>query len=155
MNQNQIDDMWMRRALELALQAQLAGEVPVGAVVVDADNVCLGEGWNQPISGHDPSAHAEIVALRNAAQNRRNYRLPACTLYVTIEPCTMCVGAMIHSRIQRLVFGALEPKAGAVVSQFQLLDTDVYNHRIQYMAGVLEAQAAELISSFFQQKRQK
>jgi len=115
MTNTEHDEYWMAKALMLAQCAAGQGEVPVGAVVVDADNNLIGEGWNQPIGARDPSAHAEIVALRQAAKNVGNYRLPGATLYVTIEPCTMCAGALIHSRIDRVVIGALEPKAGAVV----------------------------------------
>lgn len=153
MPQKEIDHNWMAQALDLAAQAESIGEVPVGAVVVDADNHCIGKGWNQPIDAQDPSAHAEIIALRAAAKQRSNYRLPGCTLYVTIEPCTMCVGAIIHSRIERLVFGASEPKAGAVISQLNLLDADIYNHRIIYEGGVMAALAGQLISDFFRKKR--
>lgn len=146
------DEYWMQQAL---LQAQLAAavaEVPVGCVVVFEDE-CIGRGFNQPISAHDPSAHAEIIALRHAASKKKNYRLPAATVYVTIEPCTMCVGAMIHARIARLVFGATEPRAGAVCSHFQLLDAGNYNHRIQYEGGILSEQCATLMKNFFSQRR--
>jgi tRNA(adenine34) deaminase len=153
MSVNPRDEYWMRRALELAQEAEKAGEVPVGAVVVDADDRCLGEGYNQPIGSRDPSAHAEIVALRAAAQEVGNYRLPHCTLFVTIEPCTMCVGAMVHARIQRLVFAAAEPKAGAVVSRLHLLDSDKYNHQIDYQGGILADAAGELMAGFFKRKR--
>lgn len=143
----------MRKALELARQGALAGEVPVGAVLVLGDEL-IGAGYNQPISASDPTAHAEIVALRQAAGHLHNYRLPDTTLYVTIEPCTMCVGALMHARIGRLVFGATEPRAGAVCSRFRLLDTPgVYNHHIEYAQGILEADCSQLISSFFQGRR--
>ncbi len=147
------DEYWMHKALMLAQQAAVAGEVPVGAVLV-LDGVSIGEGSNQPIGSADPTAHAEIIALRQAAASLHNYRLPATTLYVTIEPCTMCVGAMIHARVGRLVFGAVEPRAGAVCSRFRLLDAEgVFNHRIEYQQGLLEAESSELISSFFRARR--
>lgn len=142
----------MRRALELADQAEQAGEVPVGAVIV-RDGKVLGEGFNQPISSHDPTSHAEIVALRAAARQAGNYRLPGAVLYVTLEPCTMCIGAMIHARIARVVFGAPEPRAGAVVSQLQLVDASHYNHRMTYTAGVLAGPAAEKLRQFFRARR--
>lgn len=147
------DEHWMAKALELAQLAAERGEVPVGAVVVDSEDQLIGEGWNQPISAVDPSAHAEIVALRQAAKNAGNYRLPGATLYVTIEPCTMCAGALVHSRIGRLVVGALEPKAGAIVSQSRVLDGDCHNHRVEYVTGVLDAQASQIMSGFFRQRR--
>ena len=146
------DEFYMAKALHLAEQAGDAGEVPVGAVVVCGGEV-IGEGYNQPISACDPTAHAEIVAMRNAASKINNYRLSDCDLYVTIEPCTMCVGAMVHGRIRRIVFGALEPRAGALNSQLQLMDQRHYNHSIEVRGGVLERQCSELISSFFHQKR--
>lgn len=142
----------MQHALALADLAEQAGEVPVGAVIV-RDGVVLGEGYNQPISSHDPTGHAEIVALRTAAHNAQNYRLPGATLYVTLEPCTMCIGAMIHARITRLVFGAPEPRAGAVVSQLQLADADHYNHRMTYTADVLAEASAEKLRQFFRARR--
>jgi len=146
------EEYWMQQALQQAQQAASAGEVPVGCVVVHND-FCIGTGFNQPISAQDPTAHAEIVALRQAAGHLRNYRLPQATLYVTIEPCTMCVGAMIHARLGTLVFGATEPRAGAVCSHFQLLDTTVYNHRIEYTSGILADQCSQLMTDFFQQRR--
>lgn len=148
------DEHWMRQALTLAQQGAAAGEVPVGAVLVRDDEV-LGQGWNQPITSKDPTAHAEIVALRSAAQAQNNYRLPATTLYVTLEPCTMCAGAMIHARIHRLVFGTTEPRSGAVCSHFRLLDAeDIYNHRITWEQGVLAAECGSVLTSFFQNRRQ-
>lgn len=146
------DEYWMQEALLLARSAAAAGEVPVGALVVREGHK-LGEGFNQPLSSHDPTAHAEIVALRTAAAAVANYRLPGSTLYVTIEPCTMCVGAMIHARIERLVFGAREPRAGAVCSHFRLLDTDIYNHRMQWSEGVLAGECAATMQEFFRQRR--
>jgi tRNA(adenine34) deaminase len=147
------DEHWMRQALALAQQGSAAGEVPVGALIVQDDAV-IGTGWNRPITSADPTAHAEVVALRQAALSQNNYRLPAATLYVTIEPCTMCAGALIHARIRRLVFGAMEPRAGAVCSHFRLLDTDgIYNHRVEWTQGVLADECAKVMSSFFQTRR--
>lgn len=145
-------EKWMTRALELAWKAENHGEVPVGAVVV-LDNKIVGEGFNQTISTHDPSAHAEIIALRNAGANLNNYRLPECDLYVTIEPCAMCAGAMIHARIKKLFFGATEPKAGAVISQLNIFDGGHLNHRVSYRGGILEQDCSALISDFFRSKR--
>ena len=147
------DEFYMAKALQLADQAGAAGEVPVGAIVVK-DGEIVGEGFNQPISGCDPTAHAEIVAMRNAANNLSNYRLSDCDLYVTIEPCTMCVGAMVHGRIRRVLFGALEPRAGALQSQLQLMDQSHYNHSIEWQGGVLAQECGDLISSFFRRKRE-
>lgn len=146
------DQRFMQRALLLAQRAAELGEVPVGAVLVQGDTV-IGEGWNQPISARDPSAHAEIIALRDAAQRVGNYRLPATTLYVTIEPCTMCAGAMIHARIGRLVYGAPEPKSGVGHSNGCLFDGAHLNHRPVLQRGVLEQESAALISAFFQRRR--
>ena len=151
-NSDQSDQDWMRRALALAESAQQLDEVPVGALVVK-DGVVVGEGYNQPITANDPSAHAEIVALRQAAQNLANYRLTGCTLYVTIEPCTMCAGALVHARIKRLVYGAPEPKAGVISSQLRLLETGFLNHRIEVVSGVLGETCSKLISDFFARKR--
>lgn len=148
------DEHWMRQALALAQQGAAAGEVPVGAVLVRNDEV-LGQGWNQPITSKDPTAHAEIVALRSAAQAENNYRLPDTTLYVTLEPCTMCVGAMIHARVSRLVFGTTEPRSGAICSHFRLLDAEgIYNHRVAWEQGVLAAECGAVLTSFFQNRRQ-
>ena len=148
------DISWMQQAL---IQAQLAAdqdEVPVGAVVV-LDGKIIGEGYNQPISGSDPTAHAEIMALRAAAKKTGNYRLPGATLYVTIEPCTMCIGAMVHARIDRLVYGALEPKAGMVESQLNLIKQPCYNHQIETCGGVLAEPCSQIISDFFQRRRRE
>ncbi|MBY4675757.1 tRNA adenosine(34) deaminase TadA [Marinobacterium arenosum] len=147
-----IDQRWMEYALQLAERAAEAGEVPVGAVLVHQGEV-IGEGWNRPISGHDPSAHAEIIALRDAAQRLQNYRLVDSTLYVTIEPCTMCAGAIVHARVARVVFGASEPKAGAVISNGQLFDQPWLNHRVTYSGGLLADACSERISAFFRQRR--
>ncbi|MGI1678686.1 MAG: tRNA adenosine(34) deaminase TadA [Cellvibrionaceae bacterium] len=147
------DQKWMQYAIGLAGKAASLGEVPVGAVLIDDHENILGEGWNQPISDHDPTAHAEVMALRAAGKNQKNYRLPDTTLYVTIEPCLMCAGAMIHSRIGRLVFGATEPKAGVVVSQKKIFDDEIFNHRVLYEGGVLAEDCSEVMSRFFQQRR--
>lgn len=143
--------------MELALQqAQLAaeqGEVPVGAVLVDADNQLLACAHNQPISASDPTAHAEVVALRDAAKKLNNYRLVNSTLYVTLEPCVMCVGAMVHARVKRLVYGAVEYKTGAIESACQLLQTTRFNHTIEVSSGVLQERCAAILSDFFAQRR--
>ena len=146
------DEYWMGRALAMARRAGDLGEVPVGAVLVRGGELLAG-GCNHPIAGRDPSAHAEVDALRAAARAADNYRLPGSTLYVTIEPCTMCVGAIIHARVARLVFGAREPRAGAVASRLQLLDLDHYNHRVQWREGVLADECSRLISEFFRTRR--
>lgn len=146
------DEYWMQTALSLARRAASVGEVPVGAVLVK-DGVVLGEGWNQPLGSRDPSAHAEIVALRQAGLATDNYRLSGSTLYVTIEPCTMCVGAMVHARVERLVFGAREPRSGAVCSHFGLLDAGVYNHQLQWAEGVLAEECAIVMREFFRARR--
>ena len=140
-------------ALELAHEAELAGEVPIGAVVV-VDGQILGRGHNQPISSHDPAAHAEIIALREAAQAVGNYRLSDATLYVTVEPCAMCAGALMHARVSRLVYGADEPKTGAVKSVFHLLNGDVVSPAIDVTAGVRAGESRELLRSFFAGRRQ-
>ncbi|WP_432472188.1 tRNA adenosine(34) deaminase TadA [Amphritea sp. HPY] len=150
--QTDTDQKWMEHALELAERAAAVGEVPVGAIVVLSGEV-IGEGWNQPISGHDPTAHAEIMALRDAAARVENYRLVGATLYVTIEPCTMCAGAIIHSRVARVVFGASEPKAGAVVSNGQVFEQPWMNHRLECEGGVLADRCSGRISDFFRQRR--
>ena len=146
------DENWMRYALQLAQRAALQGEVPVGAVLVQDDNI-LGEGWNQPISLNDPSAHAEMLAMRTAGQVAANYRLPNTTLYVTLEPCCMCAGAMIHARIARVVFGAYDPKTGAAGSLFSVLNDPRHNHQVQISGGVLAEECAELLRTFFRERR--
>jgi tRNA(adenine34) deaminase len=146
------DAAFMHRALELAQDAARAGEVPVGAVIVK-DGVILGEGWNQPIRAHDPSAHAEMIALRQAAARIGNYRLPGTTLYVTLEPCAMCAGAIIHARVQRLVFGAPDPRAGAVYSLYELISRPQLNHVVEWRGGVLEQECGEVLRAFFRARR--
>jgi len=142
----------MREALLLARQAEAAGEVPVGALVVK-DGILLGSGWNQPIGAHDPTAHAEVIALRAAAKASGNYRLTGTTLYVTLEPCAMCAGAMVHARVARLVYGAADPKAGAAGSVFDLTRTDELNHRLEVEGGVLTEECGGLLREFFSRKR--
>ena len=146
------DSYWMQRALELALEARLIDEVPVGAVVV-LDQKIIGEGFNQPISRSDPTAHAEIMAIRQASANTGNYRLAGAVLYSTIEPCSMCAGAMVHARIRRLVYGAAEPRAGAVDSTIQVLENQGLNHRVQVESGVMKDTCGDLISQYFKGKR--
>ena len=142
----------MQAALELGREARRRGEVPVGAVVV-LDGVVIGEGFNQPIGTNDPTAHAEIVALRDAAKRVGNYRLKRASLYVTIEPCQMCVGAMIHARIARLVYGTREPKAGAIESALRAHEHPAMNHRMTATGGVLEEECRQTIQGFFREKR--
>lgn len=154
MNLESPDSYWMRQAMNLALRAAREGEVPVGAVLVK-DGALIGEGWNRPIGSCDPTAHAEIQALRAGAKNINNYRLLDMTLYVTLEPCAMCAGAIIHSRIKRLVFGAYDPKGGAAGSVFEILGTDKLNHRLEFTGGILEVECANLLTEFFRIKRNK
>jgi tRNA(adenine34) deaminase len=142
----------MHLALDLALKAEAAGEVPVGAVVVHRGAV-IGQGWNRPISADDPTSHAEIEALRQAAAGLHNYRLPGCTVYVTMEPCVMCAGALVLARIERLVFAARDLRFGAVRSKFRLADSGLLNHRVQVEEGLLAADSAELLDRFFRQRR--
>ncbi len=147
------DATWMRRAIELARRAEEAGEVPVGAVLVKEGEI-VGEGWNHPIGTHDPSAHAEIMALRDAGCRLGNYRLPGTTLYCTLEPCVMCAGAIVHARVQRLVFGAYDPKGGACGSVFDLLPPDArFNHCTLSQGGLLAVECSELLRGFFRRKR--
>lgn len=143
---------FMREAMAEARRAAELGEVPVGAVLVRDDKV-IGRGFNQPISSHDPSAHAEMVALRQAAADDANYRLPGTTLYVTLEPCTMCSGLLVHSRISRLVFGASEPRSGAVISRSQVLDQPWLNHRVEVEGGVLAEECGAILTDFFKARR--
>lgn len=146
------DEVFMQRALALARRGAECGEVPVGAVVVQAGEI-IGEGYNCPVTTADPTAHAEVVALRAAAARVGNYRLPDTTLYVTIEPCTMCAGAIVHARVGRVVYGATEPKAGAVISQARLFDSPQFNHRVAYEGGVLADDCSECLKVFFRQRR--
>ena len=146
-------ERYMREALSEGKNALLAGEVPVGSVVVSADGQIVGRGFNQPIGANDPTAHAEILAVRDAARFLGTYRLNGTTLYVTVEPCPMCAGALIHSRVDRLVYGTPEPKAGAVFSAMQMLDHSALNHRIEIVSGVLENKCREMIQDFFGEKR--
>ncbi len=142
----------MKRALDLARYAEAAGEVPVGALVVLNDEV-IGEGWNQPIVSYDPTAHAEMVAMRAAAARMKNYRLTGATLYVTLEPCAMCAGAMVHARIARVVYGAADPKAGAAGSVFNLLESTALNHQAQVTGGVLAEECGAVLRKFFEARR--
>lgn len=145
--------VWMARALELARRAAGEGEVPVGAVLV-RDGELIGEGWNCPIGTHDPTAHAEIRALRAAGERVGNYRLTGSTLYVTLEPCVMCAGALVHARVERVVYGANDPKAGACGSRFELLPSDGrFNHRTECAGGVLAEECGELLRAFFRERR--
>ena len=148
------DRLWMQQALTLAGRGAEAGEVPVGCVIV-FDGKVIGEGWNRPIGADDPTAHAEVVALRAAAQNLGNYRLVDTTLYVTLEPCVMCVGAIVHARVGRLVYGAPDPKTGAVESAFRLLDGDRHNHVVAVTGGVLAETCGEVLRDFFRARRVK
>jgi tRNA(adenine34) deaminase len=142
----------MQRALLLASHAQERREIPVGAVLVQGENV-VGEGFNQPIATSDPTAHAEIVALRQAALRNQNYRLPGATLYVTLEPCAMCAGAMVNARIERLVFAARDLRFGAVRSKFRLVDSELMNHRVTVEEGLMAADAGEMLTRFFAERR--
>ncbi|MBK1735152.1 tRNA adenosine(34) deaminase TadA [Halorhodospira abdelmalekii] len=143
----------MAHALRLAERAAASGEVPVGALLVDAAGTVLGEGYNRPIAAHDPSAHAEIEALRAAGRHAQAYRLPGSTLYVTLEPCFMCAGAMLHARIERLVFGAADPKTGACGGQFDLFALPGHNHAVRVEGGVLAAECGDLLRLFFRERR--
>ena len=147
------DAHWMREALALARRAGAAGEVPIGAVVV-VQGQCVGRGRNRPITAVDPTAHAEVEALRMAARAVGNYRLPGAEVFVTVEPCAMCAGALVHARVARLVYGAVEPKSGAVESTDRLLDSPGLNHRVAAIGGVLADECAQLMIDFFSTKRQ-
>jgi len=143
----------MRRALELAQRAEAQGEVPVGAVIVVEGRI-IGEGWNQPIGSHDPTAHAEVVALRDAAARLGNYRLSGSTLYVTLEPCPMCAGAIVHARVDRVIYAAPDPRSGAAGSMFDLLPSDRrFNHYTQCDGGLLQEQSASMLRAFFRARR--
>jgi tRNA(adenine34) deaminase len=144
--------IFMRLALEQARLAAEAGEVPIGAVVVAGGEV-VGRGFNRPIGAVDPTAHAEVIALREAARTLGNYRLTGLDLYVTLEPCLMCVGALVHARVARVIFGAREPKTGALVSTLQALDIPALNHRFEIVEGVLEAECRDIVQTFFRDRR--
>ena len=148
------DVHWMKRALELARKAEQANEVPVGAVLVK-DNQLIAEGWNQPITSHDATSHAEIMAMREAGKKLNNYRLIDTTMYVTLEPCSMCVGAMIHARVSKVVYGAAEPRTGALGGSFNLLEANQHNHIFDVVSGVLAAESKTLLQDFFQSRRKK
>lgn len=152
LNQTEKDIFFMRQALCFAKKAAEIQEVPVGAILV-SNNDIISEGFNCPISSCDPTAHAEIIALRKAAQKLTNYRLPDLTLYVTLEPCIMCLGAMLHARIKRLVFGAYDTKTGAVESLFHIPQEPKLNHKLQYTGGVLADECGQLLSAFFKSRR--
>jgi tRNA(adenine34) deaminase len=151
-DQQTIDEQWMRQAIAVARRAEQAGEVPVGAVIV-RDNQLIAEGWNCPIGTHDPSAHAEIVALRKAGKAIGNYRLLETTLYVTLEPCVMCSGALYHARVARVVYGARDPKAGAAGSMYDTLLDERFNHRINVTGEVLAKECGSLLTNFFKARR--
>ena len=146
------DELWMEEALREAQRALALGEVPVGAIVV-CDGRVVGRGCNRPLSANDPTAHAEILAIREAGQAVSNYRLPDCDLYVTVEPCAMCAGAITHARIRRLVYGAEDPKAGAVHSMLQVLNHPKLNHKVEVSSGILAARCMDLVQTFFREKR--
>jgi tRNA(adenine34) deaminase len=146
------DEQWMWHALRLAQRAEQEGEVPVGAILVK-NQLCIAEGWNQPIQLNDPTAHAEMQAIRKAGQAVQNYRLIDSTLYVTLEPCVMCMGAIAHARIKRLVFGAYDPKRGAVCHALQLSEAPFLNHKVEWLGGVLEQNCAEILTDFFKSRR--
>jgi tRNA(adenine34) deaminase len=152
MTMTDADVLFMRRALELARDAEACGEVPVGAVIVK-DGEIVAEGSNRPIRSHDPTAHAEIVAMRAAAMVLENYRIPGTTLYVTLEPCPMCTGAMVHARVERLVYAASDPRTGAAGSVFDLACNDALNHRMEVVGGVLANESAVLLQAFFSARR--
>ncbi|MFT2110855.1 tRNA adenosine(34) deaminase TadA [Marinomonas sp. 2405UD68-3] len=145
-------EYWMEKALELADQAELKSEIPVGAIVV-LNNEIIGQGYNAPISLCDPTAHAEIQAIRSACENIGNYRLSGCQLYVTLEPCSMCAGAIIHARIEQVIYGAVEPKSGAVCSQHEFFSEPFLNHKVSVVGGVLADKASQKLSHFFQYRR--
>jgi tRNA(adenine34) deaminase len=147
------DEERMLRALDMAREAEKHGEVPVGAVIVDANGETIATGFNQPIGTSDPTAHAEIVALRKAGSAIGNYRFPGCTIYTTIEPCAMCAGALVTARIARLVYGARDERFGAVETHFRICDSEVLNHRMDIVSGVLEADCRRLMRDFFEKRR--
>ena len=147
-----IDEHWMQHALEMAHKAEAAGEVPVGAVIVHNGEL-IAEGWNQPISSSDPTAHAEVMALRAAGHKLDNYRLLDAELYVTLEPCPMCVGAMLHARVKRVVYAATDPKTGALGGAYDLLNSVSHNHSFEVTGGVLAEQSRDLLRAFFKSRR--
>ena len=153
--QSEFDEKMMRYALDLADKAEALGEIPVGAVLVDDAENIIGEGWNLSIVQSDPTAHAEIIALRDGAKHLQNYRLLNTTLYVTLEPCTMCAGAILHSRIKRLVFGASDYKTGAIGSRFHFFDDYKMNHTLEITSGVLAEECSHKLSAFFQKRREQ
>lgn len=146
------DNYWMEKAISLAKEAEVQDEVPVGAVIV-LENQIIGSGFNKPISTHNPAAHAEIIALQDAATKMQNYRLPNTTMYVTLEPCIMCVGAIIHARIKRVVFGAFDDKTGAIGSKLNLMEEYKWNHHFEYEGGILGKECGEILKNFFKNKR--
>lgn len=146
------DEHWMQQAIKLAHKAEAAGEVPVGAVIVKDGELVAG-GWNQPIGANDPTAHAEIMALRAAGEKLGNYRLLDTELYVTLEPCPMCVGAMLHARVKRVIYAATDPKTGALGGAYDLLNSVAHNHAFEVTSGVLEAQSREMLQQFFRGRR--
>lgn len=143
---------WMQQALQLAEKAQSMNEVPVGAVLVKDEQI-IGRGFNQPITNHDPSAHAEIIALREAGQTLKNYRLINTTMYVTLEPCAMCAMAMVHARVEQIVFATREPRTGAGGSLYQLLQHSGHNHKIEIVEGVMQEESSNMLKKFFKEKR--
>jgi len=145
-------ELWMREALVEAAKAEAEGEIPIGAVLLINEKI-VGRGHNHSIRSHDPTAHAEILALRYGSHGVRNYRLPGSILIVTVEPCVMCVGAMLQARVERVIYGAADPKAGAVDSHFHLADTSILNHKIEVVSGILEEECASLLKAFFQSRR--
>jgi tRNA(adenine34) deaminase len=153
-NMHHDHEFFMGEAIKQALKADALNEVPVGAVVVK-DGVIIGQGFNQPITASDPSAHAEVMALRNAGLSLENYRLVDADLYVTIEPCTMCSGAIVHGRIKRVIFGALEPKAGVAVSQGNIFENSYFNHQVEVIGGVLADECSQVVQNFFKRRRKE
>jgi len=146
------DTIWMRRAIELARRAESSGEVPVGAVIVAGEKI-VAEGWNSPVANSDPTAHAEIQALRAAGRATGNYRLPDTTLYVTVEPCPMCAGALVNARVTRLVYGTRDLRVGAAGTVFDIVRAPEVNHRLEVVGGVLEAECREIVQAFFRARR--
>jgi tRNA(adenine34) deaminase len=148
-----VHERFMRLALREAARAARAGEVPVGAVLVASDGTVIARGLNRPVAAHDPTAHAEIVTLRRAARRLGNYRLPGTTLYVTVEPCAMCAGALVQARVSRVVFGAADPKGGAARTLYRIIDDPRLNHRAEVIGGVLETECRGMIQEFFRDRR--